>query len=138
MVNNKNFILRLNKILKEYELTAANFADKIQVGRATISHILSGRNKPSLDFVLKIVHTFPQVDLYWLLEGKGSFPKTEELTSTTTPLSKRNQDDSSSKKRNTSQQDLTTRNTLTPISNKKIKRIIIFMEDGTFETYEMP
>ncbi|WP_299764667.1 helix-turn-helix domain-containing protein [uncultured Dokdonia sp.] len=138
MVNNKDFIQRLDKILKEYELTAANFADKIHVGRATISHILSGRNKPSLDFVLKIVHTFPQVDLYWLLEGKGSFPKTEEFTATATTLSKRNQDDRSSKKRNTSQQDSSTIiNTEIQTSSKKIKRIIIFMEDGTFESYEM-
>lgn len=137
MVNNKNFIQRLDKILKEYELTAANFADKIQVGRATISHILSGRNKPSLDFVLKIVHTFPQVDLYWLLEGKGSFPKTEEFTSTTTTLSKNNKEEHSSKKRNILQQDLSTIiNTGIQTSSKKIKRIIIFMEDGTFESYE--
>ncbi|MEY2923436.1 MAG: hypothetical protein RL108_2062, partial [Bacteroidota bacterium] len=34
-----------------------------------------GRNKPSLDFILKILEVFPEVDLYWILNGKGTFPK---------------------------------------------------------------
>lgn len=138
MVNNKNFIQRLEKILKEYELSAATFADKIQVGRATISHILSGRNKPSLDFVMKIVQTFPQVDLYWLLEGKGTFPKTEEQSQGSPTTHLKTQPPSSLKKANTEIDKAT------PIvnsldlhdSSKRIKRIIIFMEDGTFENYE--
>jgi hypothetical protein len=40
-----------------------------------LSHLLSGRNKPSLDFILKIVDVFPDVDLYWILNGKGVFLK---------------------------------------------------------------
>jgi hypothetical protein len=40
-----------------------------------MSHLLSGRNKPSLDFILKILEVFPEVDLYWILNGKGIFPK---------------------------------------------------------------
>lgn len=131
MVNNKIFAQRLDKILKEYELSAANFADKIQVGRATISHILSGRNKPSLDFVLKITHAFPEVDLYWLLEGKGSFPKVEESTSSTSNNIFTKED---SPEQNVS---TTIENTYKQISQKKIKRIILCMEDGTFENYEI-
>ena len=50
------------------------FADKIGVQRSSISHILSGRNKPSLDFILKVTNEFTDVDIYWLLNGKGSFP----------------------------------------------------------------
>jgi bacteriophage CI repressor len=45
--------------------------------RSSISHLLSERNKPSLDFVLKITEKYPEIDLYWLLYGKGSFPKEE-------------------------------------------------------------
>jgi hypothetical protein len=43
-----------------------------------LSHLLSGRNKPSLDFILKILDVFPDVDLYWMINGKGSFPKNSE------------------------------------------------------------
>jgi hypothetical protein len=40
------------------------------VQRSSLSHLLSGRNKPSLDFILKIVDVFPDVDLYWILNGR--------------------------------------------------------------------
>jgi len=58
MVNSEEFSNRLKEIFDFYELSASSFADKIDVGRASISHILSGRNKPSLDFVMKVVSTF--------------------------------------------------------------------------------
>ncbi|PZQ78296.1 MAG: XRE family transcriptional regulator, partial [Flavobacterium johnsoniae] len=51
MVNTEDFIKRLEKILDYYNLTASSFADKIGVQRSSISHLLSGRNKPSLDFI---------------------------------------------------------------------------------------
>ena len=74
MVNVEKFAERLNIIMDFYELSAALFAEKIEVQRSSISHILSGRNKPSLDFVLKILKEFPEVELYWLLNGVGDFP----------------------------------------------------------------
>ena len=75
MVNTDEFIKRLEKVLDYYGLSASSFADKINVQRSSISHLLSGRNKPSLDFILKVIEIFPEVDLYWILNGKGSFPK---------------------------------------------------------------
>ena len=75
MVNEKEVAARLAEIMAHYQLTAAAFAERIDVQRSGISHILSGRNKPSLDFVLKVVRAFPEVDLYWLLNGKGNFPR---------------------------------------------------------------
>src|SRR5680860_1443242 len=74
MVNSSDFIERLGHLLQYYNLNASAFADKIQVQRSSISHLLSGRNKPSLEFVLKVVKNFPDVNLYWLLNGKGTFP----------------------------------------------------------------
>lgn len=74
MVNSEQFAKRLQKILEFYDISAATFAEAIDVGRSSISHILSGRNKPSLDFVMKVVQTYPEVELYWLLNGKGTFP----------------------------------------------------------------
>lgn len=76
MVNIDDFVKRLETLLEYYNLNASSFADKIGVQRSSLSHLLSGRNKPSLDFILKILEVFPEVDLYWILNGKGSFPKT--------------------------------------------------------------
>ena len=79
MVNTDDFIKRLEIILEYYSLNASSFADKIGVQRSSMSHLLSGRNKPSLDFILKIIDIFPDVDLYWILNGTGSFPKNSEI-----------------------------------------------------------
>ena len=87
MVNTDEFVRRLERILKYYSLSAAAFADKIQVQRSSISHLLTGRNKPSLEFVLKVVKTFPEVNLYWLLNGKGSFPHKSTSTPTQASIS---------------------------------------------------
>lgn len=77
MVNIEDFIERLKKIIEENELSSSAFAEKLGVQRATISHLLSGRNKPSLDFIMKVIEAFPEVDLYWLLNGKGNYNKEE-------------------------------------------------------------
>ena len=112
MVNIEAFTSRLKKILKYHQLTASQFADQIGVQRSSISHILSGRNKPSLDFVLKVTDKFSEVDIYWLLNGKGSFPKDENV-SYPTP-------------RGTDEKNLA----------KKVDRIVVFYQDGTFEEYQ--
>ena len=113
MVNTEAFIGRLERILAYYEQTASGFADAIGVPRSSISHLLSGRNKPSLDFVMKVVRQYPEVDLYWLLNGKGSFPSTParpatspgEVPAPSTP------------------------------ADRAIDRIVIFYSDGTFESF---
>lgn len=52
-------------------LKSSSFADKIGVNRATISHILSGRNKPSIDFLQKMIFSFPDLNLNWIVSGEG-------------------------------------------------------------------
>jgi len=76
MVNSTEFAKRLQKVLDFYGLSATAFSEKIDFNRSTISHLLSGRNKPSLEFVMKVLNQFPEVGLYWLLNGKGNFPST--------------------------------------------------------------
>ena len=71
MINSEDFAKRLEKVIDFYSETASSFAEKIGVQRSSISHILSGRNKPSLDFVLKILSVYPEVELHWILNGKG-------------------------------------------------------------------
>jgi len=71
MLNTEDFIGRLNVLLSHHGLTAASFSDKIGIQRSSVSHLLSGRNKPSLDFILKITAAFPEIDLDWLVNGSG-------------------------------------------------------------------
>jgi len=62
-------------------LTATRFADEIGVQRSGISHILSGRNQPSYDFIVKTMHKFPGINIEWLLTGKGIMVKPENSSS---------------------------------------------------------
>ncbi len=65
-------INRLKKWMDYKGVIPAVLADKIGVSRATISHILSGRNKPSVDFLHKLLGNFPQINANWLITGIGS------------------------------------------------------------------
>ena len=120
MVNITEFTSRLKKVIDFHQLTASMFADKIGVQRSSISHILSGRNKPSLDFVLKVLEEFKEVELYWLLNGKGNFPKNNVLT-TPTPI------------KSTSSEAFLSKDVSTSV--REIESIIIFYKDGTFSNY---
>jgi transcriptional regulator with XRE-family HTH domain len=71
---------RIELILETENLTVSQFADKIGIQRSGMSHILAGRNKPSLDFVLKVLQSFPNLNTDWLLFGKGAmYDKNAEL-----------------------------------------------------------
>lgn len=82
-------------------LKSSSFADKIGVNRATISHILSGRNKPSIDFLHKMISTFPDLNLNWIVSGEGFMYKSDE--------------------------------TKEIVQTKKIKKIVVFYDDNSFE-----
>lgn len=63
---------RILLLMKSFGMNPTEFADEIGVQRSSISHILSGRNNPSLDLVTKILNRFPEIDSNWLVLGKGS------------------------------------------------------------------
>ena len=69
---------RIEILLKKEILSPSKFADKINVQRSSISHILSGRNNPSLDFVQKVLSKFKTLNSDWLLFGKGEMYKTDQ------------------------------------------------------------
>ena len=125
MINNTEFADRLRKIMDYYQLSASAFAQRIQVQRSSISHLLSGRNKPSLDFVMRVVKEFDEVELYWLLNGKGSFPDSPSEVEETMPFSK--EDVSSPSQVNISQPAIG--------NTKEIERIVVFYKDGSFKAY---
>lgn len=66
---------RLVQFLNSENLNPTKFADMIGVQRSSISHILKGRNKPSYDFLIKVLETFPKLNAEWLLMGKGKMYK---------------------------------------------------------------
>lgn len=117
MVNTTAFQKRLETLLQYYELSATAFAEEIGVQRSSISHLLSGRNKPSLDFVLKVVQRFPEVNLYWLLNGKGSFPKGDETKAPPAPTPDPPESIAPRKEPG------------------KIEKIVVFYTDGSFREY---
>ena len=127
MVNTAEFAERLKTVMEYYGLSAASFAETISVNRSSISHLLSGRNKPSLDFVIKVIEQFDEVELYWLLNGKGHFPKTEESSS---PTSK--QTDSQSEPTPTEISEI---KKVSSSVDSDIEQIIIFYRDGSFKKY---
>tara|TARA_R110000850_G_scaffold276620_1_gene419270 strand:- start:675 stop:1103 length:429 start_codon:yes stop_codon:yes gene_type:complete len=140
MINSSEFSKRLEKVIKFYDETASSFAEKVGVQRSSISHILSGRNKPSLDFVMKVLDTFPDVELYWLLNGKGTFPKTEmKPTSDSIIKTQEQEHDPLVKIHNPKEVETnqTSKNieSLSINNSKEIDRIVIFFKDGTFKNY---
>ncbi|WP_353104169.1 helix-turn-helix transcriptional regulator [Myroides odoratus] len=141
----ENFVNRLEFLLEHFELSASAFADKIGVQRSSLSHILSGRNKASLDFILKINDTFPELNLEWLIKGIGSFSgekKQGDLGAPTVDLF------SSTSKIETPNTTLPPaplegkKEALTPkpipdfLTSADMEQIVVFYKDGTFTTYK--
>lgn len=149
MVNIEDFIKRLELLLDYYSLNASSFADKIGVQRSSLSHLLSGRNKPSLDFILKILEFYPEVDLYWILNGKGTFPasdkkqisstlnedvakKIEETTLFTTDLFASDKEVITPK---SEIKDTTANTSIATDPEVQIDKIVVFYTDGSFKSY---
>lgn len=68
---------RISKVIEYSRLTSSEFADEIDVQRSSISHITSGRNKPSLEFIIKIKSRFPEILWDWLVTGEGEMLKSD-------------------------------------------------------------
>lgn len=123
MINTEDFSKRLQRVIDYYSESASSFSEKIGVQRSSISHILSGRNKPSLDFVMKILSSYPEVEFYWLLNGKGEFPSRPNTILTTPEKSQEKKPDKTSLPR-------------IDVSDTSIEKIVIFYKDGTFKDYD--
>ncbi len=62
---------RIRLLLEKEQLSSAEFADRIGIQRPTVSHVLSGRNKPGYTFLQRILTSFPSISARWLLLGEG-------------------------------------------------------------------
>lgn len=126
-MNTEEFGKRLKEIMTYYSLSASAFAERINVQRSNISHLLSGRNKPSLDFIAKLTTAFPNINLYWLLNG------IENMLRTPTPESASTSTIISSQKKTTSEtEDFSL---LSQSDKQPLDRIVVFYKDGRFDNY---
>ncbi|MDF0705627.1 helix-turn-helix transcriptional regulator [Flagellimonas okinawensis] len=132
---NKEIISRIETIIQHLDISVSAFADEIGVQRSSMSHLLNGRNKPSLDFVMKLVNAYPEVDLYWLLKGEGNFPKQENKEPSlnereiSKPLTQENTEVIEERRLSES-----TKNEAGELEPDKI---VMFYSNGTFKTFNI-
>ncbi len=130
MLNIDFFISRLNEIMISNNLNSASFAEQIGVQRSSVSHVMSKRNKPSLDFILKIVNSFEEVTLDWLLFNNDLKPSPSSKSDSKFVNSKI---DSDLKK---SLNVLTNKQSPMEIkTNSDVVQIIQIYKDGSFLTF---
>ena len=123
MLNYEEIVLRIKKVIVDHELNAASFAEKIGVQRSGISHILSGRNKPSLEFLSKIQTTFEEVEFDWLVLGINQNSENDTTTLLNIPKEKSKIDQ---------QQNSPYSGSKNSEDKKEIKKIIFIYADDSF------
>ena len=116
---------RIRMVIDSHRLTAGAFADKIGVQRSNVSHVLSGRNKPSFEFVEKMLLAFPKVQAHWLLTGKQQVSEQLEkpVESLQSSLVMKEEVPSANEK------------PLKAKSTKEVVKIVVFYNDFTFDTH---
>lgn len=137
-MNSEDIIAKLESIFLELNITPSMFADQIGVQRSSISHLLSGRNKPSLDLVLKIVNAFPQIDLYWLLGQKELKEKLNlKIKTDQSPPTEKVENIKIEEPLKTKKADSKIEVTKTTANSKssEVEKIVVFYRDGTFLEY---
>jgi DNA-binding XRE family transcriptional regulator len=169
---------RISKVIEYSNFTPSEFADEIDVQRSSISHITSGRNKPSLEFIIKIKSRFPEILWDWLINGDGEMLKSDEpliekeetdeektkptslpdlftlidddnfgITESEDRVLKQSSRESDIQHQDTVEEKINDSQRLEKsneevinqaIGNQlhKIKRIVLFFENGKFESYE--
>jgi len=140
---------KIKQILIDKSISPSHFADEIGVQRSSVSHILAGRNKPSLDIVQKIIRRYPDLGMEWIMDeeelpnieldqsenNQGNARQKSSIRSNSTLL------ESSEKKYpdiSTVQRNLEAKENSRPVLEtvqKPIERILIFYSDGTFKQY---
>jgi transcriptional regulator with XRE-family HTH domain len=122
---------RIGEIVKHYGLNSSSFSDRVGVQRSTLSHILSGRNKPSFDFVQKTLQHFPELNPNWLLTGKQNMLQTEGGPK----LDLRFANTSKVKEEVPAPKTAPSPAKVTEQGDKQVKMVMVFYTDGTFEKF---
>lgn len=107
---------RLKMVMESHHLTAGSFADRIGVQRSNVSHVMSGRNKPSFDFIEKLLRAFPRVSADWLLTGKQQTESVDNFPNVVEEATEKAVKE-------------------TPSKGKEIVKMLVFYSDFTYDTY---
>ncbi len=135
---------RIHKILRQKKYTASQFADKIGVQRSSVSHIMSGRNKPSLDFIQKVLIAFPDIDAGWLVSGRGNMTPAPEPINDNNPPDKKEKpvqsitsgsDGIIDEELFTDNRKTTKRSVSPDNQTAAVEKIVVFYKDGSFREY---
>lgn len=141
---------RLKQFLSAENITQAQFADSINVVRASVSHVLSGRNNPSFDFIKAMMQRYPNLNIDWLMFGKGKmykdsasapepdipedllFPETDPddtpgIQTSVQIVEKSDKIETLSEMKSSDREVQVTAN------QRKVLKIIILFDDGTFQ-----
>ena len=130
----KEIVKNISKILEEQQLSSSAFADTIGVQRSSISHVLSGRNKPSLEFILKIIRAFPSYSTDWLLFGKQTDTvKAYQQPAENTAENQVEDLDFTSESYETPEKQ--TESPTVSKSESEIDKVILLLKDGSFTEY---
>jgi len=130
---------RLMEFLKSHNMTSTRLADEIGVQRSSISHILSGRNKPSYDFIHKFLQYYKDINPKWLILGEGMMYTKEKQTSMSferqpeksTPRESNIQNNPPDKDQTANSREVEAKPDVSPY----VEKIVIFYSDNHFEEY---
>jgi len=142
---------RITKFLRVENISSSKFADEIGVQRSSISHIIAGRNNPSLELIQKMLNRFDKINPDWLILGKGEMYRTVKNPTLFDHVIVENKDNNKTLKTETKQQSFKNEqkvdsksdnsdNTneiqkITHAENRVVEKMMIIYSDGTFKTY---
>ena len=139
---------RLSHIIRAKNLTATQFAELMQVQPSNVSHLLSGRNKPSLDFLMKLKEVFPEYSYEWIILGKKPITISDRTPALKDDVFKPIElfgpiDEDTQNK----EVDLVVDDNIEPLDktaavgdgvvSRNVKQIIYVYDDHTFEIYDL-
>lgn len=134
---------RLKQFLAAENITQAQFADNIQVVRASVSHVLSGRNNPSYEFIRAIMSKYPLLNMEWLMLGRGKMYKDisegsgllfdDEPEMELIDEVQSYQEDSPAPATSYNETMASINQAQTINTQRKIKKVIIFFDDGSYQ-----
>ena len=127
----EEIVERIKIIMEKEGFSSAEFADRLTVGRPLLSHVLGGRNNPSLQLLMKITEHFPAYNIDWIVHGKESTQLPEGSIAT-----KKDEPNLASIQQNESMQTIHPENKNEPVHKSEVIRTLLFFKDGTFEEYK--
>ncbi|HKJ44121.1 MAG TPA: helix-turn-helix transcriptional regulator [Sunxiuqinia sp.] len=137
--------IRIKQFMDHKGISASELADTIGVQRSNVTHVLHGRNKPSFQFIAKLLETYPEINAKWLIMGSGIMLENGELSQPqqhlfekSTPVTKPETATPEQEEQSADQPTLSSFNLPSPAQEpyKKIEKIVVFYTDRTFKEYD--